>query len=383
MRPFSLAVEGWREINHSYALVNQYHLLELLRAPEVALYHQDLPLYGKGWSVERNAAGFPDAQRSKIRSSPPPPEAGVDAIYRIAFPYRVYRGNAERVFVFLTSENHRVEPDDVSSVPGRSERCRSAEAVFVTPSSWSREGLLQSGFRDPVVVPHGVDAAVFHPSSENERREQRAALGVADDEFLFLNVSAMTLNKGIDLLLLAFSMLRQKRRNAVLVLKDQSNLYGTTASGLVEDLARQLPHLLTSEVLGSIRKISGNLDLAQLRSLYGAADAYVSPYRAEGFNLPPLEAAACGTPVILTKGGASDDYFDSSFALQVESARKSSDQLGTYLEPSVDHLVDRMEALMLNRAPELDAAKGREWVTEKFSWRSAVRQLVDVVGNAA
>jgi glycosyltransferase involved in cell wall biosynthesis len=307
----------------------------------------------------------------------------VDVIYRIAYPYRVHGADARRVLVFLTSENHRFEAGDFSPAPENAGRWRSGEPVFVTPSHWSRAGLLEAGFRDPVVVPHGVDGSVFFPPNEQQRRDLRAGLGVGEDDFMFLNVSAMSTNKGIDLLLLAFARLRQTRRDAVLVLKDQSNLYGTTAASLVDDLARQLPHLLTPDVLGSIRKISSNLDLDELRVLYGAADAYVSPYRAEGFNLPPLEAAACGTPVILTKGGASDDYFDPSFALQVESTRKSSDQLGVYLEPSLDHLADRMEALMLDRAPGLDPAAGRAWVTGRFSWQGAVRQLVDLAGRAA
>ena len=381
MRPFSLAVEGWRGINHSYSLVNQYQLLELLRFPEIRLYHRDMPLLGTDWGPQRNASGFPEAQASRIRSIPAPPAEGVDVIYRMAYPYCLHSADAERVLVFLTSENHRFQPGDFA--PGDGGSKRSGEPLLVTPSRWSRAGLLENGFREVAVVPHGVDADIFRPPEERERRSQRAELRVADDEFMFLNVSAMSMNKGIDLLLLAFATLRQRHPNAILVLKDQSNLYGTTAEGLVQDLARQLPHLLTSEVLASIRKVSRNLDLEALRRLYGAADAYVSPYRAEGFNLPPLEAAACGTPAILTKGGASDDYFHPAFALQVESVRKSSDQLGVYLEPSVDHLVDRMEAVMLGRAPELDAAAGREWVADQFSWRNAVRQLLELAGARA
>ncbi|KAJ3024471.1 hypothetical protein HDV00_000914 [Rhizophlyctis rosea] len=42
--------------------------------------------------------------------------------------------------------------------------------------------------------------------------------------------------------------------------------------------------------------------------LYNAADCYISPYTAEGFNLPVLEALACGIPVVVTKGGPTDDF---------------------------------------------------------------------------
>tara|TARA_B100000965_G_C19017406_1_gene509470 strand:+ start:55 stop:294 length:240 start_codon:yes stop_codon:yes gene_type:complete len=57
----------------------------------------------------------------------------------------------------------------------------------------------------------------------------------------------------------------------------------------------------------------------QLIELYNITDCYVSPYRAEGFNLTPLEAAASGIPIIVTKGGSTDDYFNSQLGLQIES----------------------------------------------------------------
>ena len=45
-----------------------------------------------------------------------------------------------------------------------------------------------------------------------------------------------------------------------------------------------------------------------------AADVYVSPYHAEGFNLPVLEAVACGIPVVVSAGGSTEDFTHPAFA---------------------------------------------------------------------
>ena len=43
---------------------------------------------------------------------------------------------------------------------------------------------------------------------------------------------------------------------------------------------------------------------------------------AEGFNMTPLEAAGCGTQIAVTKGGSTDDYFDTCMGYQIESDEK-------------------------------------------------------------
>ena len=42
-RPRTLLVEGWRGINHSFALINQHQILALAQLPGLRLYHHDLP----------------------------------------------------------------------------------------------------------------------------------------------------------------------------------------------------------------------------------------------------------------------------------------------------------------------------------------------------
>lgn len=57
------------------------------------------------------------------------------------------------------------------------------------------------------------------------------------------------------------------------------------------------------------RKMEGlNTPQQQMYTLYNSADVFVSACQAEGFNMPILEAMACGTPVICTDDGGNRDF---------------------------------------------------------------------------
>ena len=142
-------------------------------------------------------------------------------------------------------------------------------------------------------------------------------------------------------------------------------------------LKNQNPNLAAENISRSIISISDNLTQNQLNGLYGAADCYVSPYRAEGFNLTPLEAAASGTPVVITKGGSTDDYFHESFALQIESTLHKVGNT-TQLEPLLESLVEQLSALIEGRASKLESRIAQQFIEKNFSWNTAVNKLVSI-----
>ena len=55
---------------------------------------------------------------------------------------------------------------------------------------------------------------------------------------------------------------------------------------------------------------SDTLSFDNMRCMYNLCDVYISPYIAEGFNITPLEALACGTPIIVPQTGSTKDYID-------------------------------------------------------------------------
>lgn len=345
---FDLQVDGWRAINHSYALVNQFHLLEWARQPDVHLVHNDIPYLFPHWGKDTNPAGF-DAEDEAVLERLTSPEKPAACVFRIHAPRNLEPIPRSRVGVFLVSESG-INPDDANLAPERIRGLEAAGGFIVTPSHWSRQRLLHHGFSEAAVhvVPHAASGKYFHPLSAELRRAQRRVLKFRDDEVLLLNVGTASWNKGLDLLLYAFGIVRRTRKDLRLLIKDQRYTYGIDGAEYIQSKLKEAG-LLVRNVLDAITIIPHNMDLRGLNALYNLADVYVSPYRAEGYNLPVREALACGTPVMVTSGGATDDFIAADApgridACLYEGVEFSGKLLDAYLEPDLDHLVTLLSA---------------------------------------
>jgi glycosyltransferase involved in cell wall biosynthesis len=102
----------------------------------------------------------------------------------------------------------------------------------------------------------------------------------------------------------------------------------------------------------------------------------VSPYRAEGFNLTPLEAAACGIPIVVTKGGSTDDYFHESFGSQIEGNLVRGTNR-TYIEPSLDNLILELQNVIEGRVVNINQSVAIALIQEKFTWKAVTNLLAN------
>jgi len=130
--------------------------------------------------------------------------------------------------------------------------------------------------------------------------------------------------------------------------------------------------------------LSGSLSLAQLRSLYALSDAYVSPYRAEGFNLPVLEAMACGTHVIVSGGGATDDFVPEALAYRLRARRRTAQDEpqvhGQFVIPDLDDLIHAMERVVEGQTAEpADRRQALADLAENYSWAPVTRRLLSIL----
>lgn len=374
-------IEGWRGINHSYAMVNQYQLVELVQLPNILVQHRDLPFASTGWSTSQNNPGFPDSFCRLFSEIPDAQEIRYDCVYRIAWPYAKTTTQADRALTFMTAE-YGVSEQSFKNATHPVEMFCSGNDKIIVPSNWSRERFLEYGFPESgvVVVPHGVHPDFFKPLSSTERTYIRSNMGFTQDDFVFLNVGAMSWNKGLDVLLKGFAQVRKKYQNARLVLKDDRQLYGIGVQEVVDGLLNDKAASFDQGVLDSIKVLSATLPMDIMRNLYAIADTYVSAYRAEGFNLPVIESMACGTPVIVTDGGPTDDFCDDRMSRKIASVKVPNELRGIpapgyHLEPSLESLIDNMGYAITVSFAGGERAQSRQDLLERHSWASCTRKL--------
>lgn len=159
-----------------------------------------------------------------------------------------------------------------------------SSAVIVSSEATRRD--LESFFPSlstPVrVVPLGYRAAEFRPVGPEEAERLRERLGLGR---FVLAVGEMRPYKNIRGLISAFA--RLEATDARLVIVGRRNKMD---AGVLELPAR----------LGVEERVRflGEVPDAELVALYGAATAFAFPSLYEGFGIPPLEAMACGCPVV-------------------------------------------------------------------------------------
>lgn len=375
-----ILIEGWRFVPHSYAIVNQWQCLEMLRRGCQLAMH-DVPFFSRRW--KRTSGLFePAAEAALAKLAPLAPDQRAAAVLRMSVPVRPRPSPRGPTAVLCTADFGCLPRSMIENRTPLKEAIAGTDVRLITPSRWSRWGLLRSGIPAEriAVVPHGVAPALFKPASPQRRAAIRRQFGWAD-KFVFLNVSAMTLSKGVDVLLKAFGQAVRVNKEARLVLKGVDAIYPSSefAKSFTAGMGREARRLCR----GRVRYLGETLSFRQLAHLYQAADVYVSPYRTESFNLPVLEAMACGLPVICTSGGPTDEYTTPAVALRIESRLlpdpyREPEQIK--LEPDPDHLATLMQQAMADRRLAESARRdGPALVGEQYTWGHAVDGLLAAI----
>ncbi len=169
---------------------------------------------------------------------------------------------------------------------------RRSQAAALIASSQATADEFITHYRVPpervTVVPLGIDTEFFRPLPQAATALRRE-LGLAAGERVVLYVGFSTPRKGLETLAEALPQLGSDVRLLMV---------GQWEKGYREKVMRALGrHRDRVLELGYVPD-------ADLPPLYALADLFVFPSLLEGFGLPPVEAMACGVPVVASAVGS-------------------------------------------------------------------------------
>lgn len=204
----------------------------------------------------------------------------------------------------------------------------------------------------------GVDVAWFRPPSPDEREQARSTFGLGHDDIAVGFIGRIAPDKGV------------------------RELVDAAINAHTEDPRIRL-------VLIGTREDSGELDAAldlvdrqawahrlprtpDPRTAYWALDTLALPSYREGFPITPLEAQACGVPVITTDAtGCIDAVVDETTGIIVPA--RSATPLAAAILRMARHPAERVTM----------GRNGRSWTLEKFRSEDVRDRFLDYVTGAA
>lgn len=232
-------------------------------------------------------------------------------------------------------------------VPQLAQRARH----LLTVSAYSKSKIVDLLNVDPEkisVIPPGFDPEIFNPLAQPPSKAMRKRLGLPSDYILTL--SSLEPRKNLGAVIKAWRRIPGHCRLPLVVAGafGRSAVFGS--SSRIDDAANgPQPHLV------------GRVSDSDLPSLYAGATAFVYVSLEEGFGIPPLEALACGVPLVTSNTSALSENY-ANFALLVDPKRDDD------ISQSIEAIIDG------SWAPRAAPSVHRE-LASRFSWHVVGRQI--------
>ena len=203
------------------------------------------------------------------------------------------------------------------------------------------------------VIPNGIDLSEY--ANLPPKGSFRKKFGIDDHEQIVLYVGRIHRTKGIDFLIKAYAYLvkNMKINDVLLVIAGPDDGYLSEAMSLAGSLG------LNDEVL-----FVGMLPEEDKISAYVDSNITVNVEPKNVFGLVPLEAAACSTPVIVSKGNAVSKIINNGkFGLSVEY-------------DDITGLAEIMRKVISDDVLRNEMGdRGCRYVFENFNWTNVVGKL--------
>jgi D-inositol-3-phosphate glycosyltransferase len=235
--------------------------------------------------------------------------------------------------------------------------------VAATPAEYAQlQWLYQADTRKVAIIPPGVDLSHFYPIPPDEAK---AFIGIAPQDRMLLYVGRIEPLKGIDILIEAIAMMRQKGlfENNKLCLSVIGGEPDLNPSVLNAEMAR-LQIMCDQYQVADLVAFLGRRSQDTLPYYYSAAEAVVVPSHYESFGMVALEAMACGTPVVASQvGGLAFLVQDgeTGFTVPVDDPQALAERLATLINDP------KLRKQMGDRASEFAQAYGWEKIATRIT----------------
>jgi glycosyltransferase involved in cell wall biosynthesis len=234
---------------------------------------------------------------------------------------------------------------------------RLAEAIMADSESTYRDAMRILGI--PAVkittVPLGIGEE-FHPITDARLLDDCRQRYNLPERFV-LYVGLVEPRKNLPLLLQAYARLAQQDDPPPLVVVGRMGW-------MYEEVFRQIESLQLQQRV----QFTGYVPDQDLPLVYNLAQCLLYPSRYEGFGFPPLEAMACGTPVITTASSAMQD--------QVGEA-------GLLVPPQDEQaLFQAMRRLLHDHALQEELSRRGREQARKFTWEQTAFKTLQVYRQA-
>lgn len=278
------------------------------------------------------------------------------------FEYWVPYGIGTKTANYVYDVNYRVYPETVEksalkwlndTLPLYCER----SDIIITISNFSKkeiERYLGISDRRIQVVPCGVDCDKYKKETSLGRSDLiRKKYGIEGKYILYMGT--LEPRKNIAILIEAYQMLAERNRQ----------LPKLVIAGKKGWMYERLYQMVTDFGLKDQIVFTGYIEDDERVALMAAAELFVFPSLYEGFGIPPLEAMACGTPVIVSDAAA-----------LLETVGKNA---MVFRSGDVTDLSCKIDALLSDEVRRnILRVSGRKWA-ENYTWKRAGKQLVDAL----
>lgn len=215
--------------------------------------------------------------------------------------------------------------------------------IFFGVSQRCCDWLHHFGIEAKGVISNAIDADVYQRNASS--RSFRQELGIGERDFVVSFIGRLIPEKGVREL----SQAAHEVPNAYFVVAGEGPLGEELENQRIDNL-----------------HVVGRLSPPDVASLLQQSDLFCLPTRSEGFATSLLEAAACGTPSLVTDvGGARELIPDSTYGTIVQSS-----------DP--DTLAEKIRQLMGQRDLLLTQSKNvSRRVRELYDWKASAKSLLN------